>query len=388
MTSHISTETISRDNEKSYFRSMRAKFSGREIITPMKALDASKLQSKININPKAHGFKEIYREITPDKATAIDKDRATHDQFTREMINLENRGDPEETKICFIRYVGKENPFPNQKQIDVLADVAHSFSDITPLPLLDVKISDTTFDRYTDFVKRSYESIEKLNKKPIMGALPHVSRELHRKLIDFYHKIGLTSFYIDFDGQMPTELRTRPIRTQLNDLKILDKSLIYGINAKPGHTLKNQNIVPAKDFLSFGYGVDILGESHVRMKAPKIVFEKMKQAIENQQVNKRRIFFKSDYGYYKTNKKNDLAEIFPNDTGIKLDDILNDNFKTAQKLFNMEQQGIEAAKIKKRLNELDKNETILDYLKGKKYIQSELKLLKAKNNQQKTLSGY
>ena len=158
---------------------------------------------------------------------------------------------------------------------------------------------------------------------------------------------------------------------------MLGKSLIYGINAKPGRPLKNTNVIPSKDFIAYGYGLDVLGESHIGAKMPKEFFEKMKKAISDQQQNKKRIFIKNDYGYYKTADRSGIKSIYPSDTKIKLDRIFDESQTTWQKLFNMEQQGIEAATIRKRLNSLDSNETILSYLKKKKQIKKEMKHLES-----------
>ena len=43
----------------------------------------------------------------------------------------------------------------------------------------------------------------------------------------------------------------------------------------------------------------------------------------------------------------------------------------------MEQQGIEASTIRKRLNSLDSNETILSYLRKKEQIKKEMKHLES-----------
>lgn len=163
----------------------------------------------------------------------------------------------------------------------------------------------------------------------------------------------------------------------MNSKKILDKTLIYGVNAKPGRVLKNTIVIPSKDFVAYGFGLDVLGESHIGLKRPKEFFEKMKKAIDAQQQNKKRIFIKSDYGYYKTNSKSDVESIYPKDTTIKLEKILTDDQKVFQKLFNMEQQAIEAGEIRKRLGELDSKETILNYIKKKSQIQKEIKHLES-----------
>jgi len=113
------------------------------------------------------------------------------------------------------------------------------------------------------------------------------------------------------------------------------------------------------------------------MKLRMGFFEKMKKAISDQQQNKKRIFIKNDYGYYKTADRRGIESIYPSDTKIKLDRIFDESQTSWQKLFNMEQQAIEASTIRKRLNSLDRNETILSYIGKKEQIKKEMKHLES-----------
>ncbi|MEM3008186.1 MAG: hypothetical protein QXI71_04435 [Candidatus Bathyarchaeia archaeon] len=376
MTTHVTIETVSDDNGKSLFRSQRIKLSGKQAVTPFRAIDPSKLRTDVSLNSSAFGFNEIYKSIDSGRLAVLQKDSTELDKFSRAMLNLSKRGHSGDIGICLMKFDSKKaNPFPTAKEIELLTDVAHSYSDMTPIPILEAKIDTSNFQNFINYVEKSYDTIEELNQKPIMGALPNLPREFYPKLLDYYLKKGINAFYYDFNGQTPDHLKLRPILRHLKNKKALADTLIYGVNAKPGRTLKNTNIIPSKDFIAYGFGVDVLGGSHIGMKMPKAFFEKMKKAIDAQQLNKKRVFIKSDYGYYKTNAKKDLEQVYPSDTKISLDKIINDTQKTWQNLFNMEQQAIEAAKIRKRLGELKSSETILDYIKEKAQIQKEIKHL-------------
>ena len=379
MTSHIDIQTVSDDNNKSLFWSKRLKISGKQAITPLKALEPSKFRSDVSLNKNAFGFNEIYKGLNTERVEVLQKDTTEHDRFVREMSNLSRRGQTSDLGICILKYAStkKTNPFPTVKEIELLTDVAHSYSDLTPIPILDAAIDDSNFANYMNYVKSCYLVIEELNQKPIMGALPNLPRELYPKLLDYYLDKDIHSFYFDFNGQTPDHLKLRPILRHLNSKKMLDKTFIYGVNAKPGRALKNTNVIPSKDFIAYGFGLDVLGGSHIGLRLPKAFLEKMKKAIDAQQQNKKRIFIKSDYGYYRTNAKKDVVDVFPKDTNISLDNIINDTQKTWQNLFNMEQQAVEASEIRKRLGELKSSETILDYIKQKTQIQKEIKHLES-----------
>lgn len=378
MTTHLDVETLSDDNGKSLFRSQRIKLNGKEATTPLKALDPTKFHSDVPLNRKAFGFNETYKVLNPDKISLLQTDSYEHDRFSRDLANLVRKGQTGDLSVCLVRFSSKRpNPFPLKKEIEFLTDVAHSFSDITPMPIVDVKIDSSNFSKYLRWMEQCHSTIEEHNNKPIMGMIPNMPRELYPKLLEFYHKKQISAFCFDFNGQTPDHFKLRPIMRYLNTRNILSRTIIYGINAKPGRVLKNTNVIPSKDFIAYGFGLDILGESHVPPKLPKEFFEKMKNAVNVQQGNKKRIFIKSDYGYYKTNAGREISDIYPSDTKIRLDSMLQDSQPTLQKLFNMEQQSIEIGTIRKRLNALDKNETVLTYIERKAQIKKELKHLKS-----------
>ena len=377
MTSDAVIETLSDDNGKSLFRSQRIKVRGKEIVTPVKALDPSKFKVAIPLAENTFGLTEIYKEFDHTQLTKIQTDSQVHDTLSRDLANLQRKGHNESVSVCVLKYKSPTLTFPSSKEIELMTDIAHSYSDATPIPLLSIPIDTTNFSAYLDYVKACYSSIEELNEKPIIGTLPNVPREKYPELLTYYLEKGIRLFSFDFDGRTPDPLKMRPVLRFLKVQKVLDESAIYGINAKPGRLLKNAEILPAKDFIAYGYRIDMLGESHIGMRAPKAFFEKMKAAMQAQQVNKKRIFIKNDYGYYRTGSSADLSSVYPTDSKIKLDQILNDDTKSYQKLFNMEQQAIESVALRNRLASLDANESILRYIKEKAQMQSEIKQLEA-----------
>lgn len=373
MTTHLEIEPLSNDNGISLFRSQRIKINGKEAITPLKALDPNKFRNKVSLNQNAFGFNEIYKKVGSEMITRLVTDSDEHDIFSRKLLNLCGKCQQNDLNICVLKFIPSESSlFPSKDEIELLTDVAHSFSDITPIPLLNIKIGSSNFSTYLDYLQSCYDTIEELNSKPIMGALPKLPRELYPKLLKFYIKNQISSFCFDFDGRTPDHLKLRPILRYLNTEQILDQTLIYGINAKPGRTLKNTNVIPSKDFIAYGFGLDVLGENHIPGKFSKEFIKNLREAVNNQQKNKKRIFIKSDYGYYKTSSGVEIRSAYPSDTAIKLDDILHDTQPTLQKLFNMEQQSLEARKIRKNLETLDANETILTYVAEKEHIKKEV----------------
>lgn len=372
----LDIETLNQDGE-SLFRSQRIRFGGKELVTPVKALNPSKFRAEARFDGSVVDFNEIYKQITSDKIEALHKDPREHDRFCRTMENLRKRHHTDGgLDVCMVRFSSKgPGPFPRKNEIGFLTDVSHSFSDIVPMPMIECRIDGSNFGKYLECMQACYDTIEELNGKPIMGVLPTVPREMYPKLLEFYLERQVSAFCFDFEGSTPSILKLRPILRHLNSKKILDSVLVYGINAKPGHALKNSSVIPAKDFISYGFGLDILGENHVPPRIPRVLGEKLRRAADRQKRNKKRLFIKSDYGYYKTDTRDGISPLYPKQTKIRLDDIF-DGPAEWQSLFNMEQQSLEAGALRNRLNSPDGGETVMSYVGDKAQIRGEIGALK------------
>jgi len=149
------------------------------------------------------------------------------------LKNISSRTQTNDFNLCLIKFISKSpNLFPTIKEIEFLTDVAVSYSDLIPIPLIEVRIDDSNFTRFIRYIESSCDVIEELNQKPIMGALPSLPREQYPKL-EFYLDKDITTFYFDFNGSTPDHLKLRPILRYLKKKKVLERTFIYGINCKP-----------------------------------------------------------------------------------------------------------------------------------------------------------
>ena len=147
MTTHLEIETLSNDNNKSLFRSQRIKLNGKEVITPLKSIDHAKIRSSISLNDAAFGCNEVYRQLNSARISAYQEDQYKHDQFSRTMSNL-IKNSSNDLNICLIKFSpNNDNMFPSQAETEFLTDVAHSFSDIVSMPIVDIKIDRNNFFR-------------------------------------------------------------------------------------------------------------------------------------------------------------------------------------------------------------------------------------------------
>jgi hypothetical protein len=114
MTTNLDIESLSNDNNNSLFRSQRVKTQGKEIITPVKTLESSKFRSAMELNNRAFGINEIYRELEPERISILDKDSTLHDGFTRDLRNLKNKARASVLNLCMIKY--RSEKFSNLKE--------------------------------------------------------------------------------------------------------------------------------------------------------------------------------------------------------------------------------------------------------------------------------
>lgn len=374
MSKHIEFKKISQDNDSLYV-TKDLRINGKNLITPIKSLNLSKSNSKLLFNDKTKGINELYKRFSLSKESKRNAilnvlnypDKL--DKFNYELNSLVRKTNiDKEINLLFIEY--DDIKYPDKKPLEFILDTAYEYSDITPLPIIPkipqrIGSNETAFEKYKGFLEESIEIIETLNHKPIMGIVPPTLIFIS-DIVDFYAKKEIDSFVFDFDGKTPMSMR-QTIRTFMRSLKkndLLENSFIHSINANHGRFNKDVNVVGAKDILSFGLGFDSLGEKHKPLRGPKEFFKKLK----NREVNKLRLFNKEDYGYYKLNR-NQIQEIYPNDSIIKMNSFENENLdsRNLQKSFNLEQIGLESI----RLRDIIENQKALDYLSNKIQVKKE-----------------
>ena len=283
------------------------------------------------------------------------------------------------SNIFFMEYKGRK--YPREIERNFMLHTAHTFSDIPCLPITPfianaIIAGKQPFDEYLSFIKGSIEWLKKYRKKPIMGIVVNFGYTKLEKLIKLYVDQGINAFCIDFDCHTPISHKSAISQCY----RILDEdgksektknSFFYAINVNQGRFIHNKPIVNAKDILSFGFGLDAMGKRH-RAKFPsKETREKLGAKWEqlDRKINKARLFIKTEYGYYKVENAKDIKN-YPLDTRIPLDTFTNspsmDNpqVQHCEKIFNMEQLGLEAFTLRKIIEK----EVPIKYLERKAHV--------------------
>ena len=358
-----------------FLKKQEVNIGGKKFQSPIKTIDASKLRSDIQIVDKVKGLNEVCKFFNEKRLkeyiTGVRDESSINGELNRKI----GKTKPETATICFVGY---EDPkFPEEKGINFLMNLAHEFSDATPLPLMpklfknDERDFVTKLEDYKKFMKNCIDSINRLNNKPILGIIPEIIPSGYvADLVNFYYENDITAFVYDFKGKISGGMRTkiREMMIAFKELDLLEKSFLYAINASTGKMIKEAPVVRAEDILTFGFGFDALGDQHVRRAFPPDVARMLRERMKTQKPLIR-LFNDKDYGYYKTSDLSILENIYPEDeTSIPFDDfkVHNVKFKSSQGLFNSERIGIEAIKYQSLIKEAPSKTS--NYFKIKKYV--------------------
>ncbi|MFH1400468.1 MAG: hypothetical protein ABIH41_03035, partial [Nanoarchaeota archaeon] len=232
----------------------------------------------------------------------------------------------------------------------------------------DSKNSPISYPDYKKYLEKAIESIEQLNHKPIMGIIPKLARKNVPDLLEFYQSKGINAFSLDLEGSNPisSKMSIFKVLKTFNKMKILDSCYIHGHNVGM-RVNKAIDVIPAKDVLGFGVGLNSIGEKRTEFK-PNPAFLSL---IKTNPLNKFRLFNKQDYGYWKAISASDLEKVYPSDSSVPVtafkSAIKNANqFNYIQKIFNSEQLALESHNVKEVITE-DAEKTLV-YIKKKKFI--------------------
>jgi len=205
-------------------------------------------------------------------------------------------------------------------------------------------------------INKSLEIAGTLNKKPIMGIIPAVMpRQFLEMIIENYINQGVNSFAIDFNGRsMDTNMSwARTLMRLMAKYDLSENSFLYAINCHEGRFIKKSDKILAKDFISIGCGIDVLGLNHT---PPRMSSQEWLNLKNKRKDSLYRIFDRKDYAYIKTSE----SELRGTISGDIRDEIKRQNMKSQYEESTLLQQKIEETK------------TIEPYLETKDSVTPEL----------------
>ena len=371
MTTLPKIENLSDDNARSYFRSQRIAFAGKSATTPARSLEIRRCAAKPGYDTSGYAFQEAYREVDAAVIAACGKVPERLRAVSAGMRQQTVTGDANPIRSSFIQFRPTERSrWPDAVQTEFACDLAHSYSDLVPIPSVAGTVNLSDVAPLLSYVRSAIRSIERLNTKPLMGWVPvGMPRDAIPKLVESYWATGVRAIYVDFGGRIPDQFQLRPIQTALTGQKPRDESLVYGLNARPGRFIRNSMEIPSKDFLAHGLGLDVLGGTHLRSFGPQGT---MGTVVAARASNRRRLFLRSTYGYHQVRSLKQAAELFPRRSPIGLEELLAAPDSGLERLFNMDQHLTESRELQTRMANLSRNESILGYVAKKRLARASL----------------
>lgn len=337
-------------DEETLFSHKRISLGPKSIETPAKAIQIGKTRSgKDEISAAARGVNEIYFQTDADK---LELDRQTFDVGHRQKIRQSlNKTDDGEVNFVFAKLDTVETLDP--ENIQYLADLIYSTSDFLTVPLMpeflgaikaEGRGTDSRYFRaYLRNVETYLDSAMHINDKPILGTLPALPWDFTNKVIDLYLDRGVRAFCFNFNGRTVTAENqllnmVTPLMRRIAVENLQEDVFFYSLNAHRGRRISGGDYVPARDFMSFGFGFDILGDKHLAGNLPPHLLDEMDSG------HSLRVFERDDYVYEDLEYGPDLGSQLPSDTGLDPARII-DNPQSRYRfaaLLNGEQQSMEA----------------------------------------------
>lgn len=331
-------------DEELMFKRITFKVGDKRVTTPIKVSHKLNPVSQIN---------EIYKKFDINKLNKCSNDESFERKTNSELKNSMTQG----INICMIDY--SDLQIPNKMQLEALSDIQYEHSDIVATPIMSKitreLVDDKLLDTFTNITDRYIEIVETLNHKSILGVIPQrMPRQFLEPIVKNYHNKGITSFILDFDGRS-IDTNTSWVRKLMRLLKehdLIEESVLYSVNSNEGKFMKNVSEILAKDFVSTGFGVDLLGLNHI---PPRMSSEAWTKIKAQRRENTFRLFNRKSYGYLKRTE-----------TELKGFGI---NNRTDLKNFNIIEQFKETQVLQQKLK--DEN-SIEPYIKSKSQVKEDV----------------
>lgn len=356
----LEVSTVQLD-ERTFYGIKKVNIQGKTVDTPKKSVNLENLREDIGIH--AEFFGEIYKTFDEERIKALITDEEKQVKFNYDMNNLVKKAQHFSVEIMmFIPCLAYSSP--DENELSFIIATQKQYSDFYVIPTVErlnkrMKSGGFSIQDYINLTKKYLGLLEDYPEKAVMGMVPiNIPYQYITDLMSVYLDKGIESFCIDVGGRVALSLAQQIIEVQRTLLKNKIDAFIHATNVNIGRAKKGRNVITAKDVLSFGLGFDSIGENHLR---PYI-----RDAIKNPVINLR-LFDKDAYGYHKIQEAREIEEIYPTDSGVKPEYLLDDSLyrrRKAQTTFNYEQMGMETERLRRVIGE----RAVGSYVKNKRYV--------------------
>ena len=319
------------------------------VTTPVNSTDTKIIHSQIN---------EIYKKINSkdlDSAVRIDESLL----FNKFKYSLT------EGAINFPIINYDDTIFPENKNMEMLADLCYEAGDVIVTPswtsLLTQYEGEELIKKLNELNNSFIERAKMKNNKTVVGLIPNkLPRFYLDDLLTTFFDNEISSFIVDCNGKSidsGSKTWMRNLLLTLDSFK--DDGFLYSINSYEGRFSKNSYSTAAKDYLSHGYGIDILGLNHIPPKLPESVWKEIE--MKNDRTYK--IFDRETYGY-KRLLEDELKEY--SQINIKEDTKIPDLNKL-RRVYNIAEKNKEDNILKQHL---DEEQSVKKYVSEKNHVDS------------------
>lgn len=348
-------------DERTFYGVKKVNIRGKSMDTPKKSVNLENLREDIVIH--AEFFGEIYKTFNRERINSVITDEEKQVKFNYDMNYFVKKAQLFSVEMMmFVPCLAYLNPSENELRFIIATQ--KQYSDFYVVPTVErlnklMKSGNFSIQDYINLIKDYLSLLEGYPEKAVMGMMPiNIPYQYIVNLMSLYLDKGVESFCIDVGGRVALSLTQQIIEVQRALLKNKIDAFIYATNINIGRAKKGRNVITAKDVLSFGLGFDSIGDNHLR---PYI-----RDAIKNPVINLR-VFDKDAYGYHKIQEAREIKEIYPADSRVKPEYLLDDSLyrrRKAQTAFNYEQIGMETERLRRVIDE----GAVGSYVKNKRYV--------------------
>jgi len=351
MVSAVFKVKVIEEDEKTFYAHKQIKLSGKKVETPIKV--ANLLVFRENV-PLAHYefIAEVYKGISVEALKRLTNgDHEFQKEFNKKIGSALSKIPSDKMPRVMVpalrvNHVSELSSI-TEEQIGFLI-LTQSIFDFYVVPTVErihLRMGDISeVEHYLRFITQYLELIEEQKlRRAVIGTipvtLPHV---VIPQLLKVYLEHDIRAFALDFSGRVPFSHYQQVGLVQ----NILHKNevdaFIYAVNVNPGKPSKKGPSILAQDALSVGFGLDAIGDNH-------IAFGGGKDGNDNL-----RIFSKEEYAYHRI-EPSSLPKVYPEDTAVPIEVLTQGENaslrKDAQRMFNYEQLGIEAIRIREKVDD-------------------------------------
>ncbi|MGC9091607.1 MAG: hypothetical protein ACP5I2_07835 [Fervidicoccaceae archaeon] len=346
-----------KEDDKTFYSHKRVRIGEKRIETPLKTISPLGKQIQIDITNR---IIEVYMKFNKDALARLTSQINQQEGFNRKLKRIIGICSPVLHDTPFVLIPELKYLYPSEIELNFLINTQAIF-DLYTIPTAWIKDIDD-LQKYIEVVKTCLNLIEEMKmKKPLVGTIPmNLPAGKLEELLNNYLDYEIAALVMDFRGRVPFSVYQNVFHIQNLIRRKETNVLIYGINVNIGKPSKNAEAILAKDVLSIGLGLDILGDNHVVRGWSR-------------EMGTLRIFIKEEYSYRRISPSK-IDELYPKDTKVSKEYLISGSRKermNAQRAFNYEQIGLETTRIR---NKIDSGE-IVEYISQKEYVKKDSRLL-------------